>query len=202
MERPCPYWPDDRQCASKECGIQHCDDEVPIALRKKSSIIPAVGLIRENNRTRARVCRKFKITFRVLQTSYLNCPSYLHFPIFLFISLLTINFQSNEDSESAESSKSDCETSNQFDPLDTSLSEYDRAQLRDMDIFEDTSNRFCDVEGEIFYLLFLTFLDEDSEDMHYVNLMKNPERYTGYKGNSATKIWQAIYQENCFKYVL
>ena len=60
MLRPCPYWPDDHQCASKECGIQHCDDEVPIALRKKSSIIPAVGLIRkENNLTRDRVRRKF-----------------------------------------------------------------------------------------------------------------------------------------------
>lgn len=41
--------------------------------------------------------------------------------------------------------------------------------------------------------------DEDSVDMHYVNLLKNPERYTGYKGNSALKVWQAIYQENCFK---
>uniref|UniRef100_A0A914DZB6 Uncharacterized protein n=1 Tax=Acrobeloides nanus TaxID=290746 RepID=A0A914DZB6_9BILA len=96
MLRPCPYWPDDHQCASKECGIQHCDDEVPLALRKKSSIIPA----------------------------------------------------SNEvEVETVSRSGSDCETSNQFDPLDTSLSEYDRAQLRDMDTFEDTSDRFCDVEA-------------------------------------------------------
>lgn len=43
------------------------------------------------------------------------------------------------------------------------------------------------------------FLDDNSMDLHYVNLLKNPERYTGYKGNSAQKIWQAIYQENCFK---
>lgn len=35
--------------------------------------------------------------------------------------------------------------------------------------------------------------------MHYVNMAKNPERYTGYKGNSAQKVWQSIYQENCFK---
>ncbi|KAI1727377.1 endoplasmic reticulum oxidoreductin 1 (ERO1) domain-containing protein [Ditylenchus destructor] len=35
--------------------------------------------------------------------------------------------------------------------------------------------------------------------MHYVNLLKNPERYTGYKGDSAVKVWRCIYQENCFK---
>lgn len=36
-------------------------------------------------------------------------------------------------------------------------------------------------------------------DMHYVNLFKNPERYTGYTGDSAIKVWKCIYQENCFK---
>jgi hypothetical protein len=30
----------------------------------------------------------------------------------------------------------------------------------------------------------------------YVNLKLNPERYTGYNG---THVWEAIYQENCFK---
>jgi hypothetical protein len=36
------------------------------------------------------------------------------------------------------------------------------------------------------------------EHMNYVDLMKNPERYTGYSGQSATRIWKAIYDENCF----
>lgn len=43
--------------------------------------------------------------------------------------------------------------------------------------------------------------DEASTDMHYVDLSRNPERYTGYKGNSPQKVWQCIYLENCFKYV-
>lgn len=42
-------------------------------------------------------------------------------------------------------------------------------------------------------------IDDNSTDLHYVNLLKNPERYTGYKGQSAQRIWQCIYQENCFK---
>ncbi|KAK9455373.1 endoplasmic reticulum Oxidoreductin 1-domain-containing protein [Dipodascopsis uninucleata] len=32
----------------------------------------------------------------------------------------------------------------------------------------------------------------------YVNLVDNPERYTGYSGPHANKVWQAIYTENCF----
>ena len=33
----------------------------------------------------------------------------------------------------------------------------------------------------------------------YVDLTLNPERYTGYRGESATRIWNAIYEENCFR---
>uniref|UniRef100_A0A672N159 Endoplasmic reticulum oxidoreductase beta n=1 Tax=Sinocyclocheilus grahami TaxID=75366 RepID=A0A672N159_SINGR len=33
----------------------------------------------------------------------------------------------------------------------------------------------------------------------YVDLLLNPERYTGYKGPSAWRVWNSIYEENCFK---
>ncbi|XP_019190512.1 PREDICTED: endoplasmic reticulum oxidoreductin-1-like [Ipomoea nil] len=46
-----------------------------------------------------------------------------------------------------------------------------------------------------------TFDDEtDDAELTYVNLQLNPERYTGYKGPSAWKIWDAVYTENCPKY--
>jgi ERO1-like protein beta len=32
----------------------------------------------------------------------------------------------------------------------------------------------------------------------YVSLVENPERYTGYSGEGAHKIWETIYKENCF----
>jgi ERO1-like protein alpha len=141
MERQCPFWSDEEQCGSKECGIGYCDDEVPAGLRRS---------------LQANAQRKNSV----------SAPT----PV----------------SES-EPAPDGCESSNKFDPLDRTLSEGDKAQLRDMEIFEDNSDKFCDVE------------DEDSNDMHYVNMVKNPERYTGYKGNSAQKVWQSIYQENCFK---
>ncbi|GMF27233.1 unnamed protein product [Phytophthora fragariaefolia] len=39
---------------------------------------------------------------------------------------------------------------------------------------------------------------EAEEMMAYINLLENPERYTGYSGVQAERIWKAIYEENCF----
>uniref|UniRef100_A0A3B5AYS7 Endoplasmic reticulum oxidoreductase 1 beta n=1 Tax=Stegastes partitus TaxID=144197 RepID=A0A3B5AYS7_9TELE len=40
---------------------------------------------------------------------------------------------------------------------------------------------------------------ETSPDAEYVDLLLNPERFTGYKGPSAWRVWNSIYEENCFK---
>lgn len=40
---------------------------------------------------------------------------------------------------------------------------------------------------------------DDEPGMVYINLLLNPERYTGYVGYNATRIWAAIYAENCFQ---
>lgn len=40
--------------------------------------------------------------------------------------------------------------------------------------------------------------DDDDPDSQYVDLLLNPERYTGYTGESAHRVWRAIYDENCF----
>ncbi|OCH95146.1 endoplasmic oxidoreductin, partial [Obba rivulosa] len=41
------------------------------------------------------------------------------------------------------------------------------------------------------------FLDDMTEG-DYVDLSMNPERFTGYTGPSAHRVWSSIYQENCF----
>ena len=48
-------------------------------------------------------------------------------------------------------------------------------------------SRFCHVDSEV------------CPECIYVDLTLNPERYTGYRGESATRIWNAIYEENCFR---
>ncbi|KAG8849349.1 hypothetical protein FRB96_000885 [Tulasnella sp. 330] len=40
--------------------------------------------------------------------------------------------------------------------------------------------------------------DDESKDGEYVDLTLNPERFTGYSGPAAHRIWEAIYDENCF----
>ncbi|KAG0166658.1 hypothetical protein DFQ28_008605 [Apophysomyces sp. BC1034] len=41
----------------------------------------------------------------------------------------------------------------------------------------------------------------DGGDVVYVDLLENPERFTGYAGTSAGRVWKAIYEENCFNIV-
>ncbi|OZC12517.1 endoplasmic oxidoreductin-1 family protein [Onchocerca flexuosa] len=147
MEKECPFWPDDRMCMSKECGIGYCDDEVPSGLKQPVTI----------SVVRSELNRTFSKNNSVITQI------------------------GGVDSTCKK------EESNAFDPLDTTLTEGDRQQLNDMDWHDENQDKFCDFE------------DEESADMHYVDLSRNPERYTGYKGDSAQKVWTCIYQENCFK---
>lgn len=42
--------------------------------------------------------------------------------------------------------------------------------------------------------------DESSSSKgDYVSLLRNPERFTGYGGEGAKQVWDAIYRENCFQ---
>lgn len=49
---------------------------------------------------------------------------------------------------------------------------------------DDSQEKFC--------------LPDDGPQCEYVDLTRNPERYTGYSGASAWRVWRAIYEENCF----
>jgi len=43
------------------------------------------------------------------------------------------------------------------------------------------------------------FPDDESPDSQYVDLLLNPERFTGYRGPEAWRVWTSVYEENCFK---
>lgn len=72
--------------------------------------------------------------------------------------------------------------------LNTTLTKQMSADLALWKLYDDTQNSFCDVDDDV------------SQDSVFVDLLLNPERYTGYKGPSAQRIWRTIYEENCFKY--
>lgn len=54
--------------------------------------------------------------------------------------------------------------------------------------FDEQQDNFC-------------ILDDHENDAEYVDLLLNPEKYTGYRGDSAHRIWHSIYLENCFDQV-
>ena len=42
------------------------------------------------------------------------------------------------------------------------------------------------------------WIEQSEGSSVYVDLLENPERFTGYTGDHPHRIWQAIYEENCF----
>jgi ERO1-like protein alpha len=73
--------------------------------------------------------------------------------------------------------------------------------------YDDAQDNFCEPDGKqnihtsLIYNFepVLNFKDEYMEKSKYVDLLANPERFTGYKGDHAHKIWNSIYKENCFE---
>uniref|UniRef100_A0A8D3DQ49 Endoplasmic reticulum oxidoreductase 1 beta n=1 Tax=Scophthalmus maximus TaxID=52904 RepID=A0A8D3DQ49_SCOMX len=71
--------------------------------------------------------------------------------------------------------------------LDSSSSNQTKEAFADWARHDDAQDHFCELD------------DETSPDAEYVDLLLNPERFTGYKGSSAWRVWNSIYEENCFK---
>ncbi|XP_071963231.1 ERO1-like protein beta isoform X2 [Antedon mediterranea] len=71
--------------------------------------------------------------------------------------------------------------------LDSSISNKSLEAFKSWRVHDDAKHDFCVRE------------DESSEHAQFYDLTINPERYTGYKGKAAHRIWNNIYKENCFK---
>ncbi|CAG0882682.1 unnamed protein product [Cyprideis torosa] len=70
--------------------------------------------------------------------------------------------------------------------VDPAIGESESADLRMWMEHDREQERFCDIG------------DEEIERGVFVDLLKNPERFTGYRGDAAHRIWRGIYRENCF----
>nr|KAF6391899.1 endoplasmic reticulum oxidoreductase 1 alpha [Pipistrellus kuhlii] len=81
----------------------------------------------------------------------------------------------------------ECEQAERLGAVDESLSEETQKAVLQWTKHDDSSDNFCEAD------------DIQSPDAEYVDLLLNPERYTGYKGPDAWRIWNVIYEENCFK---
>lgn len=61
----------------------------------------------------------------------------------------------------------------------------------------DTTTMNAGTTDEVCDALDYTHIDDDLQCV-YVNLVDNPERFTGYGGAQSIDVWKAIYSENCF----
>ncbi|KAG8123554.1 hypothetical protein E2320_018919 [Naja naja] len=86
--------------------------------------------------------------------------------------------------------REDCEQANKLGAINSTLSNQSKEAFIDWARYDDSQDHFCELD------------DERSPDAQYVDLLLNPERYTGYKGPSAWRVWNSIYEENCFKRIL
>jgi len=86
-----------------------------------------------------------------------------------------------------EKPPADCEQSNPLGQVNDTLSEENLKAFEEWNKHDAAQqDSFCEPDDEA-----LTKAD-------YYDLVKNPERFTGYKDAHAHKIWGAIYKENCF----
>ncbi|OQV23190.1 ERO1-like protein alpha [Hypsibius exemplaris] len=78
-----------------------------------------------------------------------------------------------------------CAQEEELSSVDYSMNADQKAEIVKWEDLQDEN--FCLVD------------DEGASDCSYLDLSKNPERYTGYVGFSPNRIWRSIYEENCFK---
>ncbi|KAA0710953.1 ERO1-like protein alpha [Triplophysa tibetana] len=98
-----------------------------------------------------------------------------------------IKSSSNKYSEEPSQDVEGCDMTEKLGAVNGTLNDETRQALSEWKKHDDESDRFCMLD------------DEDSPQSQYVDLMLNPERFTGYKGPEAWRIWNSIYEENCFK---
>lgn len=70
--------------------------------------------------------------------------------------------------------------------LNTTISDKVQKEFELWKAFDDAQDNFC-------------IINENDNEAKYVDLLLNPERYTGYRGKSAHRVWNSIYNENCFQ---
>ncbi|KAJ8246131.1 hypothetical protein GJAV_G00263960 [Gymnothorax javanicus] len=97
------------------------------------------------------------------------------------------NYNKYSQATKALSEMEECEHANELGAINSTLSNQSKEAFADWARHDDAQDHFCELD------------DETSPDAEYVDLLLNPERYTGYKGPSAWRVWNSIYEENCFK---
>lgn len=169
FKKPCPFWPDDGACASTACAVQSCS-AVKIGYQLQLEFQASDFVFFQEN-----------IPAQLLKGAQKQAEN---------TSSLRFGPANNPKLLSTDADHQSCDTGDHDDQLgylNTTLTKEMTADLALWKLHDDNQNSFCDID------------DDQNQDSVFVDLLLNPERYTGYKGPSAQRIWKTIYEENCFK---
>lgn len=203
LERPCPYWPDDSMCAVRDCSVCACEpDEVPPlwraadAVRAKSR---AAGLLTRGGAggggggvSPAETGRATDVDGTAVRASAAYggaAASTAVVDVSGGISSAPDAALASVGAVAAEPAAAvACDAGGRGD----ALNDVDRRVAAGADAggWEAGGAAAADAWTEV----------EDDADMTYVDLRANVERFTGYAGASAARVWRVIYEENCFRY--
>ncbi|ELU03769.1 hypothetical protein CAPTEDRAFT_101821 [Capitella teleta] len=82
--------------------------------------------------------------------------------------------------------KCDDNEDNELGVIDPHISDESKEAFETWKKYDDAQDNFCLLD------------DVESPDAVYYDLILNPERFTGYVGQSAVNVWKLIYEQNCF----
>lgn len=101
---------------------------------------------------------------------------------------LQTSLPKNKDSAADQDYGDQCATGelDNLGNINPTISKEQIGNFEQWTVHDDLEDKFCDID------------DEHGPGMKYVDLTLNPERYTGYSGFSARRVWNSIYKENCF----
>ncbi|XP_042217287.1 ero1-like protein isoform X2 [Homarus americanus] len=173
LNKKCPFWEDDSRCAIRYCSVKPCTDQ-------EDSVNPTRNKDNPQSLASKRTSMNLSISEGVDPE---KIPEGIKG---------TVSPNGNDGShmlkkKTSHTSTPDCDAEKALGYLNMTLSKESIDEFERWAAHDSAQDSFCDLE------------DESSVDSEYVDLLLNPERYTGYVGPSTHRIWRSIYQENCFK---
>lgn len=176
LDTPCPFWNnDDGKCAVRECSVCNCpDNEVPIAWRAADS--KAMNGHSDS-------------TSHNLKESLHTVRSHSKISSSLSVRKSVKDILAAELPAFSSPGQQPCEKSD----LDDALNDVDRSHPGQIN--PSLANWASPSNPDDWIVQ-----DAPNSELIYVDLRKNPERYTGYSGSETHRVWSAIYDENCFTF--
>jgi len=170
----CPFWPDDGTCSVADCAVCECpSEEVPEALRdddepRELASCPAEKGSNSNSDDDAAVDREVEPGTRARLIAAKGWRGVDN----------PWMDGSVVEGEEAERGEAEPETEDEEEELDNDEDDED----------DDEEEDDCEEDEE----------EEEEDSYSFIDLLKNPERYTGYSGPSARRIWDFVYSQSCF----